>query len=224
MPTANGKERPTSLDYFRADGQYAALFHKELGPNPRSLPIIFLSDDLRECCHERYELRQGSKLYAEGDGETFKVWSATAKKYVTLTNAQEPGLGARLKQEAGGDWQTILTLRFLILPLRSVWGCWSFSTKGEASSIPSIVAAFDAVKGIAKTVVGVPFDLTVKMVKSQKPGSESKYPVVRLVPNVGETHLQMLGELKEQGRTFHKALTAEVIEKEVAALPAPGVK
>lgn len=184
---------------------------------------------MQECCYERYELRKGSKLYARGDGENFEVWNPQAEEYVPLTKTQEPGLGRRLALEAGepnkpAEWQTILTLRFLILPLKSVWGCWSFSTKGEASSIPAIIAAFDSVKNIAKTVVGVPFDLTVEMVKSQKPGSESRFPVVKLVPNVGETHLQMLGELKEQGKVFHKVLTAETIEKEVAALPAPEVK
>lgn len=192
------------------------------------LPILFLSDNVQECCYERYELRKGSKLYARGDGENFEVWNQQTGEYVPLTKTQEPGLGKRLAMEAGengkpAEWQTILTLRFLILPLKSVWGCWSFSTKGEASSIPAIIAAFDSVKNIAKTVVGVPFDLTVEMVKSQKPGSESRFPVVKLVPNVGETHLQMLGELKEQGKTFHKVLTAETIEKEVAALPAPEV-
>lgn len=215
------------MDYFRADGQYAELFHKELGDTPRSLPIIFLSDDVTECCFERYELRKGSKRYAWGDGETFKAWSDAAKGYVEITKQQEPGLGKRLAMEAGeggkpGEWQTMLTLRFLILPLKSVWGCWSFSTKAEASSIPAIVAAYDSVKAIAKTVVGVPFDLTVEMVTSQKPGAASRFPVVKLVPNVGERHLQMLGELKEQGRTLHKILTAETIEQEIAALPAPG--
>lgn len=181
---------------------------------------------MTECCFERYELRKGSKRYAWGDGETFHAWSEAAKAYQQITKAQEPGLGKRLAFEAGengkpAEWQTMLTLRFLILPLKSVWGCWSFSTKAEASSIPAIVAAYDSVKAIAKTVIGVPFDLTVQMVTSQKPGSSSKFPVVKLVPNVGEHHLQMLGELKEQGRTFHKILTAEMIEREVAALPAP---
>jgi hypothetical protein len=226
VASGNGKERPTSLDYFRADGPYSKLFLKELGPTPRVLPILFLSDNVQECCYERYELRKGSKLYARGDGENFEVWNAQAEEYVPVTKTQEPGLGKRLAIEAGengkpAEWQTILTLRFLILPLKSVWGCWSFSTKGEASSIPAIIAAFDAVKNIARTVVGVPFDLTVEMVKSQKPGSESRFPVVKLVPNVGEEHLQMLGELKEQGRTFHKVLTADAIEKEVKSLPAP---
>lgn len=188
------------------------------------MPILFLSDNVSECCNERYELRSGAKLLASGDGTTFKVWSTEKEDYIEMSTAQHPTLMASLATKANAEWYSILTLRFLILPLKTVMGVWSFSTKGEASSIPAIVSAFDQVKSMARTVVGVPFDLTVEMVKSQKPGSTSKFPVVKLVPNMGVEHLQMIGELKEQGRTLHKVLTADLIEKEVAALPAPEVK
>lgn len=226
MPTAHGKERPTSLDYFRADGPYSKLFIKELGQTPRVLPILFLSDNINECCFERYELRKGSKLYARGDGENFEVWNPAAEEYVPITKAQEPGIGKRLALEVAengkpGEWQTVLTLRFLILPLKSVWGCWSFTTKGEASTIPAIIAAFDSVKQIAGSVVGIPFDLTVEMVKSQKPGSESRFPIVKLVPNMGEEHLGMVKALRESGKEVQRVLSAEIVEKEVKSLPAP---
>lgn len=197
------------------------MFLDALGPTPRSLPIVFLSDNVNECCYERYELRDGTKLLADGDGETFRVWSKEKEDYVEMTTALHPGLMEGLARKANKEWNTVLTLRFLILPIKSVMGVWSFTTKGEASSIPAIIAAFDSVKQWAKTVVGVPFDLTVEMVKSQKPDSKSKFPVVKLVPNMGVTHLQMIGELKDRGKVLNKMLTAELVEKEVAALPAP---
>lgn len=187
---------------------------------------MFPSDNINECCYERYELRVGSKLFARGDGEEFEAWSSKDRAIVKRYKKNEPDIGKLLLAEARAmndkaAWSTVLTLRFLILPIKSVMGLWSFSTKGEASSIPAIIAAYDSVLNYAKTVVGVPFDLNVEMVKSQKPDSESRFPVVKLVPNLGVAHLNMLHDLIDHGRTFHKVLTADVIEKEVAALPAP---
>lgn len=190
------------------------------------LHVVFPSDDVSQCCFERYELRVGGKLYASGDGETFEVYDEKTRRNVIRTVSQDPHLGKTLQNEArkfGNNpaWSTVLTLRFLLPGLRSVMGVWSFSTKAEASSIPAIISAYDMVKEKAGTVVGIPFDLIVEMAKSQKPGQASKFPVVKLVANLGAEHLENVRELHQLGMLQRTVITPQAIEaakaKELAA-------
>ena len=81
---AEGQNFPRSLDYFKPAGDYAPLFWGTYGEKPNLLEIVFPSDDARECCFERLELRDGAKLFADGDGETFKVWSTKEETYITI--------------------------------------------------------------------------------------------------------------------------------------------
>lgn len=216
----NGKEIPQSLDYFRPTGEYAPHFFELYGGQPRCLEIVFPSDDAKECCFERYELRQGSKLYADGDGRTFRVWDEKAKKYSEMTADGKPDFGKQLAASCGGKWSTILTLRFMLLKMRGVYGVWSLSTRGDASSIPQIVQTFDEVKENAGRIHGIPFDLTVEKVTSQKPGSQSSFPVLKLIPNLSLDRQVMLKNLIDSGRDFKGLIDVERIEKEVKALPA----
>ena len=64
-----------------------------------------------------------------------------------------------------------------------VVGVWQFSTKGAASSIKNIRNSFDGVQLMRGTVCQTAFDLSVQFAKSNKPGSNSRYPVVSLVAN-----------------------------------------
>lgn len=207
-------EYPRSLDYFKPTGDYAPLFYEAYGEKPNLLEIVFPSNNARECCFERLELRQGSKLYAEGDGETFRAYSEKSKDYVTVTKTEFPDLMEKLSAKAGGQWRSILTMRFLLLKVRSVLGVWSLSTHAEASSIPEIISAYDNVLANAGRVAFIPFDLSVQKVTSQKPGSKSTYSVIKLVANLGMSQLEMVRSLAESRPDIRGVLTSERIESE----------
>lgn len=214
--TKNGKEFPVSLDYFRPDGQYESLFRAAFGPKPTSLTVMFHSDHFAEVCREEYTLRSGAKLYGTGDGETFRIYSPKSDDYETFLLSEHKDLMERAARMAGGDWKISLTLRFILPQIRGVLGLWQLVTHGAASSVPNIVGAFDEVLSRAGTVVGVPFDLQVKKVTSQKPGSRSSYPVIQLVPNAGTENLERVRAFIEGGGSHHEV--RRLIEK-----PAPEI-
>jgi hypothetical protein len=211
-----GENFPRSLDYFRPTGEYAPLFWEAYGEKPNMLEIVFPSNDARECCYERFELRDGPKLYAEGDGETFEAWSDKEKDYVIVTKTEYPTIMEMLSKKVGAEWRPRLTLRFMLLKLRHVMGVWSLSSHAEASSIPEIISTFDMVADKAGRVSGIPFDLSVQKVTSQKPGSKSSYPVLKLVPNLGVNQLEAVRQL---GANVRGVLTAELLESEIKLLP-----
>ena len=186
-----GKEIPTSLDYFVADGNYKHIFEKKFSGANR-LDIAFISDDIGECCIERMEIRKGSKLFARGDGETFEVWDKSIKKYVLRNITEESNLIEEIEKECKSKFEEILTLYFLIIGINEVFGVWKFSTKGKESSIPSIRSSFDMVLEHAGKIKLMPFSLSVEKVKSQKPESKNLFPVVTLVANIGQEYLQKL--------------------------------
>lgn len=183
----NGREYPTSVDYFIPSGKYAGLFTKALGEKPATLQIVFPSDDAAECCNERYEYRDNSgALVAHGDGRTFYVWDG--KKYAEFSTEKYPDImdriAAKTPTKRGADnWDIVLTLKFIVPALSEVVGLWQFSTKGKASSVRNIRESYDGVQTLRGTVCNTGFDLSVKFHKSNKPGDSSRYPVVELVAN-----------------------------------------
>jgi hypothetical protein len=199
---ANGKEYPVSLDYFVVDSKYASYFHTAYGDKPSSIEVIFVSDNFRDSCDERYELRDKSgRLYADGDGDVFRVWNDKEQKYTSVKLSEYPTMMEKVAERAQSPkgWEVTLTIRFILPKIPGVFGLWQFTTKGNASSIPSIVDAFDVVLDRAGTVVNIPFDLVVEKVKSQKPGDSSVYPVVQLVPNISNDRLEMVRAFIESG-------------------------
>ena len=188
---------PTSLDYFVADGKYAEVFNQTFPEKPKSIPIIFITDDCETSCNERYECRDSSgRLAGYGDGETVYVWNQAAEKYVEAPNETEQD---KQVLRGLGKWEVILTIRFVIPQIKTVFGMWQFSTKGERSSIPAIRDTFDAVLETAGTVRNIPFDLTVEKVKSQKPDSKFAFPVVSLIPNISQNNLHHLANYLQSG-------------------------
>ena len=183
----NGKEYPVSVDYFIPAGKYAGLFTQALGEKPQTITVIFPDDDPTKVCNERYEYRDNAgALVARGDGRTFEIWDG--KKYAPYTIEQYPDIMDQITQrnptKRGADnWDVALTLRFIIPAVRGVVGVWQFSTKGAASSIKNIRNSFDGVQLMRGTVCQTAFDLSVQFAKSNKPGSNSRYPVVSLVAN-----------------------------------------
>ena len=183
----NGREYPVSVDYFIPAGKYAGMFTAALGEKPQTIQIIFPDDNPEKVCNERYEYRDDKgALVARGDGRVFEIWDG--KKYAPYSVEQYPDImdqiTAKNPTKRGTDnWDVALTLRFIVPAVRGVVGVWQFSTKGAASSIKNIRNSFDGVQLMRGTVTQTVFDLSVQFAKSNKPGVNSRYPVVSLVAN-----------------------------------------
>ena len=213
----NGKEYPTSLDYFKATGskglpgKYDKYFSDAYGEKPNKIQIMFISDNFKDVCDEHYEVRDNAgRLYAEGDGQNWKCFNQEKDLY-------EYGIKAEL-QEIENKYKAVattsLTLRFILLKVPGVFGQWQFTTKGKASSIPAIRDTFDQVQQMAGTVVNIPFDLIVEKVSSQKPGSKSTFSVVSLIPNLSSQNMEVLAEYVESGnKRIRGLLTDERVEQ-----------
>lgn len=183
----NGKEYPVSVDYFIPAGKYAGLFTQALGEKPATIQVVFPSDDAAKVCNERYTYRDNSgALVAYGDGNIFNIWDG--KKYAPYSVAQYPDIMKQITDKnptkRGDDnWDIELTLRFVIPAIRGIVGIWCLNTKAKASSINNMRNSFDSVQAMRGTVTTSVFDLSVKFHKSNKPGQNSRYPVMELICN-----------------------------------------
>jgi len=183
----NGREYPVSVDFFIPSGKYAGMFTAALGEKPQTIQVIFPDDDPEKVCNERYEYRDDKgALVARGDGRLFEIWDG--KKYAPYSIEQYPDIMAQIAaknptKRGAENWDVALTLRFIVPAVRGVVGVWQFSTKGAASSIKNIRNSFDGVQLMRGTVTQTVFDLSVQFAKSNKPGVNSRYPVVSLVAN-----------------------------------------
>jgi hypothetical protein len=186
----NGREYPVSVDYFIPAGKYAGMFTQALGEKTQTIQIIFPDDSPEKVCNERYEYRDNTgALVAKGDGRTFEIWDG--KKYVQYSVERIPDIMEQVakrnpkkpRNENDNGWDMTLTLRFIVPAVRGVVGVWQFSTKGAASSIKNIRNSFDGVQAMRGTVRNTVFDLSVQFAKSNKPNTNSRYPVVSLVAN-----------------------------------------
>lgn len=187
---------PRSLDYFKSTGKYSGLFDAAYPDKPNCIQILFLEDDAENVCYERYDYRdKEGRCFAYGDGALFHVWNG--KKYVTATIDEKPDIMEEVKTHVGTgkEWSVILTLRFIIPKIQGIVGYWEFSTKGEASSIPTIRGAFDQMLEMNGFIKGIIWDLTVDYAKSQKPGVKSRYPVVNLITNESEGNKKLVENL-----------------------------
>lgn len=198
--TPNGKERPSALDYFRvnADDQYAKLFTAAYGERPTKIPIFFVSDDKGQSCPNFMELRdKAGKRVAKGDGEQFEVATKNSDGTVSDIIVRPDNLDKwmnDLERSVGGVWKEVLVLKFVI-PNIPILGVWEFRTGGKDSSILNIVSTIDTVVEMAGRLKGIPFDLSVEIVKSDKSGSTSKYPVVSLVCNLSPESAKLMSSL-----------------------------
>lgn len=207
----SGTEYPKSLDYFRATGNFANQFATQYGAQPRKLSVVFISDDLGEVCNERYESWVKGKRWGWGDGAAFTVYDEVAKAYVN----DLPPTDDRVKKL---KWEIVLTLRFVLLEMKGIMGHWTFSTKAKATTIPSVVKAFDFVKGRAGTIIGFPFNLIVERKTGYSPGEAKNYPVVTLVPNFSQESIEMVNQYLEAGGAVEKLSTAMIQQKKVLEL------
>lgn len=208
----NADGYPEGLDYFIATGNYQNYFNEAFGEKPTSLEIIFLSNDFSQSCNERYELRQGAKLYAYGDGQSFQVYDEKADDYIEMTTEKDSEFIKSLHKKIKSEWESVLHLSFLLPRIKSVFGVWQLTTKGEKSSIPTILGAFQFVQNMAGTVVGIPFDLQIKKVVSNKPNSKHRFPVLNLIPNVSSGHMEKVRQFISNKNDFIGLLTEDKID------------
>lgn len=210
----SGKEYPRSLDYFRATGNFATEFHNINGDKPTRLPVCFISDNLEEVCNERFESWEKGKRWGFGDGNAFTVWNKEAQN----------GKGAYEQADAANPlvkslkWDLMLTLRFVMLNMPGIMGYWEFTTKAKQTTIPSVVKAFDFVRERAQTVIAFPFNLMVEKKTGYNPGEPRNYPVVTLVPNVGQESLEMVSNYLEAGGNVNKITTAMISQQKLLQL------
>jgi len=183
------KGNPVSLDYFRckANPEYQQMFRDKYGEKPNKLTIVFLSTNPDENCTNFYELRDSAgKRISYGDGEKFMVATMQqdrSVKDVEVIPADPDKWMEQQAQKSGTAWKECLILRFA-LPEMPVLGLWEFVTFGDDSTIPAILGSIDVVQSMAGRICLIPFDLSVKKVKSDKAGSKSVYPVVSLTCNL----------------------------------------
>lgn len=195
---ANGKEYPVSLDYFVARGMYAPKFD-EIFQKPERIPIVFVSDDDRQSCFERWDGRDDAgRLAGYGDGLNYYLWNYAGQsgQYTPTMNHDDV---AAFTRKYNIKWRQTLTIHFIIPAIRGVFGVWKFETHGEKSSINNIRDTYDEIKSTAGTVVNIPFDLCVKKATSNKPEMKSSYPVVTLVPNLSAENMETLRNFLQTG-------------------------
>lgn len=190
----NEKGYPQSTDYFLATGKYKSLFEYAYPGKPQTIHIVFWDDDVSTMCEERFEYRdKDGRLYAFGNGEEFDVWDVNKKKYLKYSSSEHPDIMDKIHSKVNyKGWSVTLTIRFILPKVKEIAGHWQFTTKGEASSIPSIRDTFDAMLNSRGSIRGVIFDLNVKFAKSNKPGVNSRYPVVNLVPNQSQENIEIV--------------------------------
>jgi hypothetical protein len=203
---------PHSLDHFIASGKYSQYFHDVYGPNPNRIMIAFPSNDMEKVAEERYELRDhAGKLVAHGDGETFRVHNKETNEYDTVSgDVMFMGkLAAKFNTEKyTAKWDATLTLRFFVLGVK-VYGLWWLSTKGDDSSIPAITSVLDKLMKFPGRIVGIPMNLTVEKVKSNKPGSKNSFPVINLVPDLTQGAMEKIHQLIQQGVQYEGMLLTD---------------
>jgi hypothetical protein len=210
---ANNREYPSSLDYFRFTGKYADDVVKALGNDkPNKIGIYFADDDVKKVCDERFEARDDrGVIVLEGDGETFRAYDPATQKFIEGIDKTHPLIALHRK-----NIKHVLTIRFLISGFKGVLGQWELTTRGSRTSIDRIINPFDAMLELTGRVKGIPFDLTVEMVKSKgADGKTKQFPVISLIPNLSAESVEALGQNIGEIRNGLSLLTDEKISKQL---------
>lgn len=221
---SNGK-RPVSLDYFKAYApeQYARFFREYYSERPNKITVVFLSNDMNEVCKNFYELRDGSGgRVAHGDGKCFFVTtqsSGVIKEILEVPDNPQAWMD-EIEKKHKSKWRERLVLRFAI-PAIPILGVWEFSTHGSDSTIPNIVGTIDTMLEMAGRIAGIPFDLILEKVKSDKAGSKSVYPVVKIIPNISPESAEIVRGLPMQlGAILTQEKITQLSSGETRSIPA----
>lgn len=222
------KGYPIALDYFRFTSPTKRYVDRalELYGQANELKVTFLSNDDDNNCNQRLELRDtGGNLVAYTDLEKLFV----SKEEGFLQVAQEridKGGGIeicmkKLENQHGTKFFECLYLRVVLLGFPIV-GQWEIYTKGSKSSIESIINTYDMTKKLAGRVLGMPFNLIVNKVKSNRDlGKDNRgrkkvrfYPVIALHPDMS---IETQEEVKFLGNQLSGLITTDKIQKLSAA-------
>lgn len=220
-----GSNYPTSLDYFRFTSptkNYVDRAEAMYG-QPNTLRVTFMTNDDNNNCCQRYELRDnGGRLIAYTDLEEMMVsrpkgFEAVGKERIELGGGIEKAMEAMEQKYSGvfngkeykAKFIEILYLRVVLVDF-PVLGQWEIYTKGSKSTIKNIIGTYDSTKQFAGRVRGIPFNLTVTKVKSNRHlGTTSGgkpivryYPVISLHPDLGVKAQEQVRQLGEQVQGF----------------------
>ncbi|MBE2188449.1 MAG: hypothetical protein IAE98_03195 [Candidatus Kapabacteria bacterium] len=224
----NGKELPRSIDYFRATGAYSEVFHQKLGDKPNILEIVFPSADHRQVCFQRIEGRDSKgNLCAVFNGAEYFVYDTETQKYLLCSQQEfekakqngikvKSGFGANEKIEIVkiDNWKERLTIRFFVLKLPGILGVWELSTSGTETGIPNIIQNYDdLVKSVGQNINKVVCELNVKFASSNKPGTQSKYPVLQMTPNISYESSLLLKQYSQQATEYNMLLNDQAIHQ-----------
>lgn len=234
-----GSNYPMSLDYFRftsptKDYEKRAL---EMYGKPNSLRVTFMSDNDENNCCQRMELRDnGGRLVAHTDLET--IYVSKPEGFLPIppsTVALKGGFQKCIElyeKSYKSKFIEVLYLRVVLLDF-PVFGQWEIYTKGKASTIKNIIGNYDTTKGLAGRVKGIPFNLTVTKVKSNRDLGKTKngqpivrhYPVIGLHPDLG---VEAQEQIMQLGSSLRGLITNNKIEKlttgDTKAIEAPKAK
>lgn len=213
------KGYPMALDYFVASGQYAKLFDEAFGEKPQCIKIIFHSSEIEHVCNERFEIRDSAgKLISDGDGQTFRVWSKDAEKYISETPENPDEWMQKVANKLKSEWKQALTLRFMIPAVKGIAGLWELTTKGKETSLKNVRDSFDSVLSIAGMVTNIPFDLYVEKHKSNTPNGRS-YSVLSLTANLSQSSLLEVHNLiSDTGNVVKMLRAGELTEDKILQL------
>lgn len=164
------KGYPTSLDYFKATGEFAGEFHRAYGDQPQRIRVVFPYHDVEENLNEWYRLYGTSGLKRLCDGETAKI--ATEGEFIEQPCVCDPD---------NRECKATMVINVVVLGL-SVVGVFLIST-GGASSRGNIRSALQWVSDMTKgNFQGIPFYLSVSMEESTVAETPHKYPVISCTP------------------------------------------
>lgn len=195
---------PKGIDYFRATGDFATVFHKIYGEEPKEIVVQFISDDLEKVCNERQQIRNAQgKVFAWGDGEFFQYIDPKTQQIIGKAITDVEGFKQRALEHCSNSrhqaqWQEVLTLRFII-PNVPVMGLWELETKGKDSSLQNLRNAFDVAQSAAGSIVGIKFRMKVEIHVSDK-AIARRYPVISMFPELSAKGLEMLQSVPVSAR------------------------
>jgi hypothetical protein len=218
------KGYPMALDYFRftSPTQRYAERALEIYGQTNELKVTFLSNDDENNCNQRLELRDtGGSLVAYTDLEKLFVSKEEGFLQVSPDRIAKGGgietCMEKLEEQHGTKFFECLYLRVVLLGFPIV-GQWEIYTKGSKSSIESIINTYDMTKQLAGRVLGMPFNLIVKKVKSNRNlGKDNRgrkkvrhYPVIALHPDLS---IETQEEVKFLGSQLSGLITTNKIQK-----------
>lgn len=119
--------------------------------------------------------------FASEEGQISECGLPTLQQFLDKIEKRQKQLAGRNADKI--EWKEFLRLRFGLVDMR-VLGKWEFRTKGERSTIPEILEAYDSVMAAKGTVVGTQFLLKVDRVTQNRATDEGAktYSMVSMVP------------------------------------------